>query len=71
MEAVGIATAYPTDRKHCCQYSVGALRGLNQLIGRPRETPLEQRVALYWGREIIRILSPLWPADAVHASVPS
>ena len=70
MRAIGIATAYPTDRSYCCQYGPGALSGLNQLIGRTREARLEQRVALCWGREIIRILSPLWPALAVHAPVP-
>ena len=59
MRAIGIATAYLTDRRYCCHYGLGALRGLNQLMRRPREAPLEQPVALYWRREIIRILSPL------------
>ncbi|CAE7706220.1 unnamed protein product [Symbiodinium microadriaticum] len=66
MRAIGIATAYPTDLPIWPR----SLSGLNQLIGRTREARLEQRVALCWGREIIRILSPLWPALAAHAPVP-
>ncbi|CAE6947615.1 unnamed protein product, partial [Symbiodinium sp. CCMP2592] len=62
LRALNVATPFPRDRKRFALWgTTGATRGLNLLLGRPRNAFLEPACCRAWGRLLLRFMEKVCP----------